>query len=164
MPVRDISSRNKTEPYIEYGHEHGFEAEYVVGAENYCNRCYQNHIRAFIRSDRRYLILMTTPQNRSMARQLVGTMRKDEVIDQGDVQTVVGRTELYSFEDAIPASELGKHTGRSGHLFNEEEMATVLDHFEGCRDIAQVCVEEVLQLKSEHDQKVSAAGDTGNNC
>jgi len=152
LPVRDISGREKTEPYIEYGREFDLNSDHIVGAENYCSECYQGYIQSFLESDRKYLFLMTTPQNRDMDRQIVGYMEKDDFDDQGSHITVVGKTFLYDFEDAIPAREIGKGGGRSGHLFDEEETQTVLEHFKGCEDVTEECLEEVLQLKEEEGQ------------
>lgn len=160
LPIRDISGRGKTEPYIEYGHERGLNQEHVVGAENYCSECYQDYIQNFLTSDRRYLILMTKPRNPHMGRQIVGTMRKDDFLDHGGFQTVIGKTELYSFEDAIPAVELGKDGGRGGHKFSEEETEYVVQHFEGCDAVTEECVEEVIRLKKEYDQKQSTDSDS----
>lgn len=156
LPVRDITGRGKMEPYIEYGSKNGGNEAYVVGAENYCYPCYQAAVQQLVGSAEKYLFLLTTPANRDLERQIVGYIRKDDIAyPEEDQVAVVGKTMLYSFDDAVPASELGKRTkaplGKYGECFSKEETAEILNHFEGCDDVTEACLEKVHQLQTDQE-------------
>lgn len=153
LPVRDITGKEKLEPHIEYGAKNNLNDGYIVGAENYCYSCYQTAVRKLIESDEKYLFLLTTPQNRDMKRQIVGYIRKEdyEVPEDGRV-AVVGKTMLYSFDDSIPASEMGKRTkaplGAYGEPFDEDETDEIIAHFDRCDDVTEACLQKVQQLQA----------------
>ena len=163
LPVRDITGKGKMEPHLEYGSENGRNDEHVVGAENYCYCCYQKAVRELVESDEKYLFLLTTPETRDMERQIVGYIRKDDfVLPKDDRVAVVGKTMLYSFDDSIPASEMGKRTkaplGKYGEIFDKEETAEILGHFDSCDDVTEVCLRKVQQLQQvEENQSQSSS-------
>jgi len=105
LPVRDVKGEQgagqKTEPYIE------------KDAENYYVCCYQNNIRAFLRStEERYLFLCTTCMNEELAGQydkrfIVGYIEKGKCIRRTKNRVAVqGPTKLCSFRDAYPLANL----------------------------------------------------------
>ena len=164
LPVRDITDKGKMEPHIEYGSKNGLNDEYVVGAENYCYSCYQKAVKKLIESNEKYLFLLTTPQNRNMERQIVGYIRKDDYeVPEEDRVAVVGKTMFYSFDNSIPASEMGKRTkaplGAYGETFDEDETEEIISHFDSCDDVTEACLQKVRQLQEgEGDDSRNSSG------
>lgn len=99
-----------------------------------------------------------------MERQIVGYIRKDDfALPEDDHVVVVGKTMLYSFDDSIPASEMGKRTkaplGKYGETFDKGVTAEILDHFASCDDVTEACLQKVQQLQQdEENQSHSSSG------
>ncbi|MDX1747727.1 MAG: hypothetical protein R3324_17470, partial [Halobacteriales archaeon] len=81
LPVRNMTSRHKLEPHIEYGADRGLNDESVIGAENFCNECYQHAVQRLLRNDEEYLFLVTYPKHPDIepkANQIVGYIRNEQ--------------------------------------------------------------------------------------
>lgn len=142
LPVRDIVGRSKTEPHIEQQ------------AENYCNECYQNNIRGFLKNDdRRYLFLFTNCQNSDLEehynqRYIVGYIEKEHKLDMGDHWATQGRTRLVRFEDAVPLSKVVS-SPRFVRMkkFSEETTQRIVNQLDNGRNILEECRKEIDRLK-----------------
>jgi hypothetical protein len=151
FPVRDVEGKQgagqKTEPYIE------------KDAENYCVRCYQGNIRAFLRSAEKYLFLRTTCKSEDLPRQydkkfIVGYIVKAKCIrrprQQGKERVAAqGATRLYSFRDAYPLGRLRRERNFR-HMrkeLNTAQTGRVLAHFSGRSNIRQACLRGLRRLK-----------------
>jgi len=158
LPVRDIPCRGKTEPNIEYGAEQGLNNDdEIIAAENYHHSCVPQAIASFLTSDEQFLVLITNPDQMSGGKQIVGYIEKRDYLDMGDRYAVTGPVKLYSFEDAIPVNELGVNP-RSEAKLGEAEMETILNHFAGCDEVTEECLEETLRLKDRHSSSPSTVG------
>jgi hypothetical protein len=151
FPVRDVkgeqTGRLKFEPHIERN------------AENYCVRCYQDNIRAFLRRAEKYLFLCTTCKSKKLPRQhdkkfIVGYIVKAKCMrrprQRGKERVAAqGPTKLYSFKDAYPLARLRRERNlrHMKRLLNRDETAKVLIHFRGRRNIRQACLKELSRLK-----------------
>lgn len=148
LPVRDVKGEQgagqKTEPYIE------------KDAENYYVCCYQNNIRAFLRStEERYLFLCTTCMNEELAGQydkrfIVGYIEKGKCIRRTKNRVAVqGPTKLCSFRDAYPLANLRRERNfRHMHKkLTVNETKELLDHFRRGKNIRQACLKELSRLK-----------------
>lgn len=162
LPVRDIVRRGKTEPYIEYGLERGINDDDIIGAENFCNSCVPHAIASHLVEDERYLFLVTNPQHKEMGKQIVGYLRKEGFVDQGNHYAVIGSVHIYAFEDAYPTADLSKKVQRSEVTVSQEETEDILEHFNSKKEITVQCLEEIQRLKDE-DSTVPAPS-TGCGC
>lgn len=153
LPVRDIVGRNKTEPHIE---EH---------AENYCNNCYQNNIRGFLKNDdRRYLFLFTNCQNNELEehydqRHIVGYIEKEHKLDMGNHWAVQGRTQLVRFEDAVPLSKVSD-SPRYVRMkkFSEETTQRIVNQLDNGQNVLDECLNEVNRLKELRREQKGSSG------
>lgn len=165
LPVRDVSNRQKKEPHIEYGFERGLNEECIIGAENFCYTCYQDAIKKIIENNEEYLFLTTNPKHPEIPYNenlIVGYIRHQDHERRGDDHyAVIGETKLYSFDDAIPASEFGKRVkgplGRWGETYTENQTEEILSYFEACTEVTESCLEKVMELKEE-DSSSSGSG------
>lgn len=164
LPVRDMTTRDKLEPHIEFGHDRGLNDGVVIGAENFCNKCYQRAVQRLLRDDEEYLFLVTYPKHPDIepkANQIVGYIRNQEQrrIGEGHL-AVVGEMKLYKFNDAVPASEFGKRPsgplGKWGETYTEDQTEEIVTHFEGCSDVTDECLRKTLELK-EPDVSISGS-------
>lgn len=150
LPIRDVKNEHgegyKTEPFLERQ------------AENYCSECYQsNNIVPFLESREKYLFLQTTCENPSMEQKderfIVGYLKKVRALDMGDHKAVQGPISLFAFEDAYPGAKLECNTDKPRmYLLDEDETASVLDHFASKEDIFKECLEATLELEAEIDR------------
>lgn len=158
LPIRDIPSRGKTEPNIEYGAEHGLNSnDEIIAAENYHHSCVPQAIAAFLTSDEQFLVLITNPDQLPGGKQIVGYIKKRRYLDMGDRYAVIGPVKLYSIADAIPVNEVGVNP-RSEAKLGESEMETIFNHFAGCKEVTEECLEETLRLKEKHSDTTSTCG------
>lgn len=152
LPIRDVSDElgkdHKTEPHIE------------IGAENYLENCYQPNIRRFLKSDAKYLFLLTTCRNRALpghygTQYIVGYIVK-EMWGRGLGQRknsvfVRGKTKLYEFQYAMSSKELfGKNLDRGGIMHNlwldEKKTKEILEHLNNHSLCLRQCVQEIDRL------------------
>jgi|GEM_PF-3637862 len=155
LPVRDIPGRGKTEPNIEYGAEQGLNTDgEIIAAENYHHSCVPQAIASFLTSDEQFLVLITNADQLSGGKQIVGYIEKRDYLDMGDRYAVTGPVKLYALADAIPVNEVGV-SPRSEAKLGEAEMETILDHFAGCEEVTEQCLEETLRLKEKHSDTPS---------
>lgn len=158
LPVRDISDREKNEPYIEYGLEQGLNEGLVIGAENYCNHCYPAAIEQLDKNGEEYLFLITNPKHPEIEpkeNQIVGYIRNEKILDRvEDPKAVTGKTKLFRFSDAIPISEFGKRPkgplGKWGKTFDKEQTEEILSHFNNREEVTEECLEKTLELKENN--------------
>lgn len=153
LPVRDILAiqrkGRKTEPHIE------------KCAENYCQKCVQDYIVGFLRSEEKYLFLLTTCRNASLynKRFIVGYIRRDRALFcKGHGKSwwsVQGFIKLVSFEEAylLDHSVGGPHykTIRRS-LLDEGQTAKVLAKLQKGRNILDRCKAEIKRLMSCTDR------------
>lgn len=166
LPVRDITGRKKDEPHIEYGLKQGENDGRIVGAENYCSRCYPAVIEKLDENDEDYLFLITHPKHSDIGQKenmVVGYIQNEEILDRVEKpKSVVGETKLYKFADAIPIREFGKRPkgplGKWGKTFDQEETEEILTHFAGCDDVTKQCLEKTLELKEEGTSREESYG------
>lgn len=151
LPVRDVkgeqTGKTKFEPHIE------------KNAENYCVRCYQDNIRAFLRSAEKYLFLCTTCKSKKLPRQhdkkfIVGYIVKAKCIrrprQRGKERVAAqGATRLYSFRDAYPLGRLRRERNfrHMRKKLSTAETGRLLAHFSGRSNIRQACLRELSRLK-----------------
>lgn len=145
LPVRDILNDQrhgyKTEPHIE------------KNAENYCRACVPQNIRGFLRGREKYLFLFTRCMNKKMRNSgklfVVGYIVKgDYELRPGGFYAVIGKTQIFSFEDAYPL----RPNGNPRHLRKircRVETDRIRDHFDGKKNILKECVAEVRKLKRQ---------------
>jgi len=148
LPIRDVLNEqgcgHKTEPHIE------------IGAENYWHGCCQPRIQSFAGSDKKYLFLMTTCNNRDLAkhyrkRSIVGYIEKNDTgknlqnVNGINIQFIKGKAHLYSFDDAFPfpINVRSKNMGK-------EETGTILYHFNKCDNILKECIQEIIRLDQDN--------------
>ena len=157
LPVRDVKGEQgagqKTEPYIE------------KDAENYYVCCYQNNIRAFLRStEERYLFLCTTCMNEELAGQydkrfIVGYIEKGKCIRRAEDRVATqGPAKLYSFKDAFPLAQLRhlRHVKNFRYMkrdLTQKQTEKILHHFKGRTDIRRACLRALRRLKHELEGK-----------
>jgi len=159
LPVRDVKGeqgRLKFEPHIERN------------AENYCVRCYQDSIRVFLRSDEKYLFLLTTCKSRKLRKAkgkyfdkkfIVGYIEKAKCLRRaGDRVAAQGCTKLYSFQDAFPLAKLRhlRHVKNFRYMrrdLTQKQTEKVLNHFKGRADPRRACLRALRRLKHELEGK-----------
>ena len=159
LPVRDVRNElrkgHKTEPHIE------------VGAENYLCDCYQKNIQRFLRSNARYLFLLTMCRNKEMREHfgkqyIVGYTIKEEGgygrRERKKSWFVRGSTKLFEFKDSISSEELfGGNLDRAGIMhelwIDEEKTKKILNHFKTkrARNILLECVREIIRLDKNNE-------------
>jgi hypothetical protein len=161
LPVRDVLNRqrkgHKTEPYLE------------KSAENYCRPCIQSNIRGFLRSNEKYLFLLT---KRSKAadddrqRYVVGFLTKRRCLKRAEHLAVQGPIKLVEFAEAFPLKRLrGAHEGfarRGFKKLTKQQTGQLIRHFSKCHDIFPECLREVRRLKSRlaKDRRRANCSDT----
>jgi hypothetical protein len=142
LPIRDVVRRRKREPHIE------------KNAENYCVKCYQNNIIAFLKSEEKYLFLFTKcaskePAQRRFAgkRFIVGYITKERALPRGGHFAVQGFTKVVRFEAAFPLSKFGS-PARHWRVkkFDERETSLILEHLSGAKNIRTDCIDEMKRL------------------
>jgi hypothetical protein len=151
LPIRDVTDEQgagcKTEPYLERQ------------AENYLNPCNQKNIQGFLKSDERYLLLFTKCKKRDDIHfnrmYVVGYLTKDRWLRRRGFYAVMGKTRMFSFEDAFALSGLTpvenpRHVPKK---LSVAETARILDSFEGKRDIVSEWVTRVCSLKRSSRRK-----------
>ena len=148
MPIRDVLNEqkqgHKKEPHIE------------IGAENYWVGCYQsNNIIPFIRNNEKYLFLMTTCRNMGLAqfygkKFIVGYILRRYTGKRNGLHFVKGDTLLFSFEDAIPITELGYLKWTRTKLVNEKDTRIILNHFKKHKNILKNCITEIKRLDKDN--------------
>lgn len=157
LPLRDIPGQNKTEPYLEYGHENGLnENGRIVAAENYCAECYQKAVQKVVNQDEDYLFLATYPKqsgSEATENQIVGYIENEgsEPIAENHI-AVFGEAKFVSVTDGLPMSELGYTPtkgplGGWGRTLDEDQTETVLNHIAGQTDVTQDCLDMVLEME-----------------
>lgn len=143
LPVRDVLNGQgqgyKTEPHIE------------KNAENHCRKCVQRNVQGFLRSRERYLFLFTRSMNRQIKHSgrlsVVGyIVKEDYEFRPGRFYAVSGETRLFSFEDAYPlrSDANPRHMKKT---LGRVETGRILDHFDGKRNILNICIAQVRELK-----------------
>lgn len=159
LPVRDIPGRRKTEPYIEYGWERGLNEDYIVGAENFCSRCYPDAVQKLVNENREYLFLVTYPKHRGSTvneNHIIGYIRNEDYEwREEDRVAVIGEIKLFSEEDGIPLSDFGYEPSKRslspwGYPFDEEDTAEIISRFEGSDDLTEECLEKVLEWEGKN--------------
>ena len=148
MPIRDVLNEqkqgHKTEPHIE------------IGTENYWAHCYQsNNIIPFIRNNEKYLFLMTTCRNKGLEqfcgkKFVVGYILRKSTWKRNEWCFVKGDTLLFSFEDAIPITELGYSKWIRTKLVNKKDTKKILSHFKKQKNILQDCIMEIKRLDKDN--------------
>jgi hypothetical protein len=149
LPIRDVLREQgqyyKTEPHIE------------IGAENYWTACYQkNNIVPFIRNNEKYLFLMTTCRNENLKpffgrKFIVGYIfMKLSGENIKGIYYVKGDTFLYSFNDAIPITELGYSKWTRVKLVDKRDAKKILNHFRNRKNILQDCIMEIKRLDKDN--------------
>ena len=162
LPVRDVLGRHgkgrKKEPYLE------------KSAENYCLPCLQNNIRGFLKSNEKYLFLLTRRSDcrDDKRRYVVGYLtkrrglRRAHLNDKGHIEhhwAVQGPIILVSFDDAFPLMRLSGLSKSAAALLrfrrlNGEQTRHLLAHFKRGRNIFPDCLREVRRLnKKLHQQE-----------
>ena len=159
LPVRDVKGeqgRLKFEPHIERN------------AENYCVRCYQDNIRAFLRSAEKYLFLCTTCKSKVLAvrkdklfgkRFIVGYIEKGKCIRRAEDRVATqGPAKLYSFKDAFPLAQLRhlRHVKNFRYMkrdLTQKQTEKILHHFKGRTDIRRAYLRALRRLKHELEGK-----------
>jgi hypothetical protein len=148
MPIRDVLNEqkkgHKREPHIE------------IGAENYWFKCYQNNIKNFANSKRRYLFLVTTCRDRSLRQNYrkqytVGYIEKKEIIDRGGFLCIKGPISLFTFDDSIDnLSFFGRNFDRirllNSPYISETNTSSILRHFTSRKNILCDCIEEIKRI------------------
>ncbi|MGD0921406.1 MAG: hypothetical protein ABSA70_06515 [Terriglobia bacterium] len=139
-----------------------FEPHIERNAENYCVRCYQDNIRAFLRSAEKYLFLCTTCKSKVLAerkdklfgkRFIVGYIEKGKCIRWAEDRVATqGPAKLYSFKDAFPLAQLRhlRHVKNFRYMkrdLTQKQTEKILHHFKGRTDIRQACLKELSRLK-----------------
>lgn len=168
LPLRDIPGQNKTEPYLEYGLEHGCnENERIVAAENYCAKCYQNAVQKVVNQDEDFLFLATYPKqsgSEATENQIVGYIENDgsEPIAENHI-AVFGEAKLVSVADGLPMSELGYTPSKGplggwGRTLNKDQTETVLNYIADQSDVTKDCLNMVLELKDTSEDTSSTIG------
>ncbi len=149
LPIRDVlneqNQAHKKEPHIE------------IGAENYWVACYQpNNIVPFIRSNEKYLFLMTTCRNKKLKpfygkKFIVGyIVKKSSGENTKNVYFVKGDTRLYSFKDALPISKLGYSKFTRMKLVDEGDTQKILRHFNKRKNVLKKCIKEIKRLDKDN--------------
>jgi hypothetical protein len=151
MPIRDVLNEqkqgHKKEPHIE------------VGAENYWVGCYQsNNIKPFIKNHEKYLFLMTTCRNKQLEpfygkKYIVGYILRKSTGKRNGLYFIKGDTKdtkLFSFNDAIPITELGYSKWTRTKLIKEKDTKKIIDHFEKCNPILKECILEIKRLDKDN--------------
>lgn len=162
LPVRDVKANYKgdsaSEPYIEYGRERGLNEEDIIGAENYCAKCYAEAVKNVVSDGDEYLFLASYPHHdgaNATENLIVGYVQNEEhEWRTEDRVAVIGKMELYSFEDGVPLSELGyeptkRSLGPTGRDLDTSQTQKVLDHFRHLSPITEECLERTLELESD---------------
>jgi len=168
LPVRAMNdTRHKDEPYIEYGYEEGCNDGRVVGAENFCSACYQSAIRKVSENDEEFLFLVTYPKSGIEPKEnhIVGYIRNEKILHpDGERRSICGEMKLFTFEDALPASEFGKRAsgplGKWGETYDTDQTEEILSHFDGCEDVTEECLEKTLKLKREDGEGENTTHDS----
>lgn len=154
FPVRDVLNRHgkglKTEPYLE------------KSAENYCQRCMQPNIKGFLKSNEKYLFLLTrrSDDRNDKRRYIVGYLTKKKALlrsrrdESGETEhywAVQGPIVLVPFSDALLQSDLtglDEWSARRGtKRLNSQQTRRLLQHFGKSDNVFRHCLREVLRLK-----------------
>lgn len=170
LPVRDILN--------EHGKEHKTEPHIEIGAENYISCCYQSNIKNFVKSNEKYLFLVTTCRNKNKNKELnektdekktnqfiVGYIIKEKAFDTGGHICIRGSTFIYSFDDSIPVKDIcGKNFSRSENkgktlslsrdvFVDNQKTERILKHFDKKTNIFSKCIEEIKKLDARNPKK-----------
>jgi hypothetical protein len=162
IPVRDVNANYKSdsakEPYIEYGWENDLNDEVIVGAENYCSKCYQGAVSNVVKDDYEYLFLASYPNDSSVSAEeniIIGYIKNEDHEWRAEDQVaVIGEIKIFPFTDGYPLSDLNykptkRSLGPSGRNLTESQTRKVLDHFEECEDATKECLNKVLELENK---------------
>jgi hypothetical protein len=138
----------KTEPHLEAG--------LGLASENLLKFCYQSNIRSFIKSDERYLFLLTVCRNPDFPnlfgkRLITGFIDKRgygyRFNDKGEKRWFVfGDSYVVGFPDAVPVTELGYNSYIRVQKIDEERSARILERFSKVPNTVDHYIQEIERL------------------